>query len=72
MAKVLREPIFDDKYTLLYELDTLQLMYSTKCQYFTLGSLYVPSASVTFASLFIKFYSPLNSSTSVGKRNPRY
>ena len=29
MAKVLREPIFDDKYTLLYELDTLQLMYST-------------------------------------------
>ena len=45
MAKVLREPIFDDKYTLLYELDTLLLMYSTKCQHFTLGSLYQLSLS---------------------------
>ena len=45
MSKVLREPIFDDKYTLLYELDTLQLMYSTKCQHFTLGSLYQLSLS---------------------------
>ena len=69
MAKVLREPIFDDKYTLLYELDTLQLMYSTKCQHFTLGSLY---QIVTFATRFIKSYSPLNSSTSLGKRVPRY
>ena len=42
---MLRKPIFDDKYTLLYELDTLQLMYSTKCQYFTLGSLYQVSLS---------------------------
>ena len=29
LAKVLRKPIFDDQLTLLYELDTLQLMYST-------------------------------------------
>ena len=69
MAKVLREPIFDDKYTLLYELDTLQLMYSTKCQHFTLGSLY---QIVTFATLFIKSYSLLNSSTSLGKKGSRY
>ena len=69
MAKVLREPIFDDKYTLLYELDTLQLMYSTKCQHFTLGSLY---QIVTFATLFIKSYSLLNSPASLGKKVPRY
>ena len=36
---------FDDKHTLLYELNTLQLMYSTKCQHFTLGSLYQLSLS---------------------------
>ena len=60
---------FDDKHTLLYELNTLQLMYSTKCQHFTLGSLY---QIVTFAALFIKSYSLLNSSTSLGKKGSRY
>ena len=30
VAEVLRKPISDDQFTLLYELDTLQIMYSTK------------------------------------------
>ena len=60
---------FDDKHTLLYEVNTLQLMYSTRCQHFTLGSLY---QIVTFAALFIKSYSLLNSSTSLGKKGSRY
>ena len=52
MAKVLREPVsFDDKCTLLYELDTLRLMYSTKCQYFTLGSLYQVQVSLSLHCL---------------------
>ena len=37
MAKVLRKPIFDDQFTLLYELDTLKLMYIQLMTTFALG-----------------------------------
>ena len=35
---MLRKPIFDDQFTLLYELDTLQLMYIQLMTTFAFGS----------------------------------
>ena len=45
LAKVLRKPILDDQLTLLYELDTLQLMYSTNdkiCVGFVIPNCHLP------------------------------
>ena len=63
---------FDDKYTLLYELDTLQLMYSTVLNVNILRWARYTKLSLSQHCLLSLNYSLLNSSTSSGKKVPRY